>query len=422
MKPLEKISWQSPLDGPWPEILVNGDLENAENEWLMSNDIGAYSMSTVALMHTRRQHGLLVTPLDDPTQRYVVLSHLEMVLETGARQYKLSTHQFPGIAPTLGYRHLEHFSQDPLPRWVYRFPGGSLERTICLAPQERGLVIALTWSGKKKASLHLRPLMPMRAANSLSFEHGGMKQLVALRPHDVEMQPVAELPPINFQHQGVFMGSPDWWRKFEFLDDRGRYPDFQEDLWSPGLFELELKPKETQYLVVSVGGALKKAPDDVVMTVAQRQLSFDLSTSALGAIRSLAVTADSFVVAERRAIAAGYPWLEYWSRDELLSIPGLLLCRSRFKLAEEVLRRLIGEFRDGLLPRRTLSRDEDYQPCVDSSLLLFSIGAQVLASTDSEEFAQELFAIERLIFESIVAGTNGVARLNHALVEVSGEI
>ena len=60
MKARERSYWTGPEDGPWPALEVKGDLERAEIEWLHTNGAGAYAMSTVALMHTRRNHGLLV--------------------------------------------------------------------------------------------------------------------------------------------------------------------------------------------------------------------------------------------------------------------------------------------------------------------------------------------------------------------------
>lgn len=377
--------WKGPEDGPWPRVTVGGDLERAEAEWLSSNSLGAYSMSTVALMHTRRQHGLLVSHLAEDFRRHVVLSHLEMTLEVGSRSHRLSTHQFPNMAPTLGYRALESFTQDPLPRWVYRFPSGTIERTVSLVHNRQALVIALTWSGKKEARLKLRPLMPMRPANSLSYEHGGMLQKVTLRSGEVEVQPVAHLPPVLFQHSGVFMGFPDWWRKFEYLEDRGRYPDFQEDMWSPGLFEIVLRSRETQYLVVSVGLPPEGTPAELVMEAAQRQLEADPahqeglpSSLQCPELRALCVSAESFVFGDGTSIIAGYPWLDVWSRDTLLSIPGIFLVRGQHERARRAIRHLLRNTVDGFLVAQSISEEEQQRPCVDSSLWLFPIAMQVM--------------------------------------------
>jgi len=80
-----------------------------------------------------------------------------------------------------------------------------------------------------------------------------MNQVVLLRGGSVEVQPISELPAIAFKHEGVFMGSPDWWRRFEYLEDRRLGNAFQEDMWTPGAFELVLEPNRTAYLVTAVG-------------------------------------------------------------------------------------------------------------------------------------------------------------------------
>jgi predicted glycogen debranching enzyme len=93
-------------------------------------------MSTLALMHTRRYHGLLVASLEPPLRRYVIVSQLDTVASVGQRIYRLATHQFPGVAATPGYRLLESFAQDPIPRWVFRLGRATLECRLCLARGE----------------------------------------------------------------------------------------------------------------------------------------------------------------------------------------------------------------------------------------------------------------------------------------------
>ena len=412
-RPKDWVNWQGLSDGPWPSAYVNGDLEAAEAEWLSANNLGAYSMSTVALMHTRRQHGLLVSHLAEDFRRHVVLSHLEMTLEVGGRTHSLSTHQFPNMAPTLGYRTLESFTQDPLPRWVYRLPTGTIERTVSLVHDRQAVVIALTWSGKGNARLNLRPLMPMRPSEELCDEHAAMLQKVTLRTGEVEVQPVQQLPPVLFRHDGVFMGFPDWWRKFEYLDDRGRYDEFQEDMWSPGLFEFEMKPRETRYLVVSVGVAPDGSPQELVMDAAQRRLQSDPRSESLQggdsqyaetspAIRALCVAAENFVFGEGAAIVAGYPWLDVRARDLLLSLPGIFLARDQNDRARRSIRHLLRNMADGFLVGRTTAQDSERQACVDSSLWLFPVGCAVMElSRDDSVFCDELYAALVGIFERI---------------------
>jgi len=402
MKTESAFTWSSPLDGPWPVGFVGGDLERAEAEWLIANDMGTYAMSTLALMHTRRQHGLLVTYLDGQHKRHVILSHLEMTLETAGRTHHLSTHQFPNVAPTLGYRALESFTEDPLPRWVYRFPTGTVERTVSLVPGHQAVVIALTWTGKHPARLTLRPLLPMRPADELCREHGGMVQRVILRGGEVEVQPAAHLPPVVLRHSGIFMGFPDWWRKFEYLADRGRYLDFQEDMWSPGVLELSMDSRQTSYLVAFVG---KPPPLDaraLVLAAAEERLALDPNPRLAPEVRSLAVGVETFVLGDGDALVAGYPWLDAWSRDTLLSLRGTYLARGQPERAKRTFLGVLDALEDGILPQRMKVVDGARLDSADATLWLFDVGQSVLAADPSDAaFKDRLLSSLISVFERV---------------------
>lgn len=144
---------------PWPHVEVRGQLSIARKEWLHTNGAGAYASSTIAGMHTRRYHGLLVAALDPPRRRHVMLSHVDAsvrpIRQQGAPterraawpRWDLSKHQFPGIDPENGSFYLERFDQDPLPRWAYALPGGELEVTLGLVRGENAAVLRYAWSG-----------------------------------------------------------------------------------------------------------------------------------------------------------------------------------------------------------------------------------------------------------------------------------
>jgi predicted glycogen debranching enzyme len=376
-------AWRGSRDGAWPSVEVNGTLEKAEAEWLHTNGAGAYSMSTIALMHTRRHHGVLVAALPPPLGRHVIVSHADSTLhvESERRSYRLATHQFPDVAPTPGYRNLLTFAQDPIPRWVFRTGSGTLERTLCLARGENAMVMGYTWTGLGPARISLRPLMPLRPVDSLMHEHGGMEQLVALRPGAVELRPVERLPSIYFQHDGMFMGSPDWWRRFEYLADRGEHTEFQEDIWTPGVFELPLEPGKTSYLVTSVGKLMTRPASELVMEACEA-----ISREALGdgrppAVRLLSVAAEQFCLdaAKPPMIIAGYPWHAPYTRDFLLALPGLTLARGRVDLAVRALPTLLAAQRGGFLPESLVDASEPRpKPLPDATLWLFEVARLLL--------------------------------------------
>ena len=385
----QRPAWLGSRDGAWPSVEVNGAIERAEAEWLHTNGAGAYSMSTIAMMHTRRHHGALVAALPPPLGRHVIVSHadLTLTLENERRSYRLATHQFPEVAPTPGYRNLLSFSQDPIPRWVFRTGSGTLERTLCLVRGENAVVMGYTWSGTGAARISLRPLMPLRPVDSLMHEHGGMEQLVALRPGAVELRPVERLPAIFFAHEGMFMGGPDWWRRFEYLADRGEHAEFQEDMWTPGVFELPLEPGRTSYLVVSVGKLLARPPADLVMEACEA-----ISREALGdgrppAVRLLSVAAEQFCLDQAKPpmIIAGYPWHAPYTRDFLLALPGLTLARGRVDLAVRALPTLLAAQRGGFLPEFLAPASEPRpKPLPDATLWLFEVARLLLPQLGPE--------------------------------------
>jgi predicted glycogen debranching enzyme len=119
---------------------VNGRLESAEMEWLHTNGAGAYSMSTVAMRHTRRYHGVFIAALSPPVDRLVVVSHAETSVVTSERTYRLAVQQSPHAAPTPGYRFLESFDQDPIPRWTYRLGKNRFQRSLALVRGTNAIV------------------------------------------------------------------------------------------------------------------------------------------------------------------------------------------------------------------------------------------------------------------------------------------
>jgi predicted glycogen debranching enzyme len=397
-------AWLGSRDGAWPSVEVNGAIERAEAEWLHTNGAGAYSMSTIAMMHTRRHHGALVAALPAPLGRHVIVSHadLTLIVENERRQYRLATHQFPDVAPTPGYRNLLTFAQDPIPRWVFRAGSGTLERTLCLVRGENAVIMGYTWSGAGSARISLRPLMPLRPVDALMREHGAMEQLVALRPGAVELRPIERLPPIFFQHEGVFMGGPDWWRRFEYLADRGEHATFQEDMWTPGVFELPLEPGKTSYLVTSVGRMLDRPASELVLEACEA-----ISREALGggrppAVRLLSVAAEQFCLdaAKPPLIIAGYPWHAPYTRDFLLALPGLTLARKRADLAVRALPCLLASQRGGFLPEFVaLPGEPRAKPLPDATLWLFEVARLLLP-----ELGPEHAPLKRQLYNALVRG------------------
>ena len=365
--------------GAWPVIDTYGELD--ATEWIHTNGAGAYAMSTVPMMHTRRYHGILVAPLDPPLRRYVSISHAELTLQVNGRQYRLSTHQFPSLAPTPGYRLLRRFAMDPIPRWVYRIGDEEVEPRLCLARGRNVAVMTYTWHGKEPATLTLKPLLPLRRIHDLMHEHGAMVQRVVLRQREVEIQPIFDLPPISFRHSGVFVGSPDWWRRFEYLEDRTRAAEFQEDIWTPGTFELTLRPGHTQYLLTSVGELPSESARDIVDETVEYLNAQSPASTRIRAVQVLWSAADTFCVqgGGHTAVIAGYPWYGIHMRETLASLNGLCLVRGRVDFAKQAIGCALSTLRAGLVPDVVSEAEARLgKPSPDATLWLFDASRYIV--------------------------------------------
>ncbi len=356
----------------WPIVDTYGELD--ATEWIHTNGAGAYAMSTVPMMHTRRYHGILVAPLEPPLRRYVSISHAELTLQANGRQYRLSTHQFPNLAPTPGYRLLRQFAMDPIPRWIYRIGDEEFEPRLCLARNRNIAVMTYVWHGQEPATLTVKPLLPLRRIHDLMHEHGAMVQRVVLRQREVEIQPIFDLPPISFRHSGVFVGSPDWWRRFEYLEDRTRAAEFQEDIWTPGTFELTLRPEQTQYLLTAVGELPSESAKDLVDETVEYLAAQAPGSARVRAIQVLWAAADSFCVegGGHTAIIAGYPWYGIHLRETLSALNGLCLVRGRVDFAKRLVACALTTMHAGLLPDVVSEAEARVgRPSPDATLWLF---------------------------------------------------
>lgn len=409
----------------WPTTRVDGSLDAARGEWIELGAAGAYASSTAAQLHTRRHHGLLVAELPAPLGRHVIVSHLDASVVVDGARHALETHQFPSIAPTRGYEHLVSFSQDPLPRWIFAVGGGTLEQTLALVADRDAIVVRFAWSGPGDAELVVRPLLAMRPIDALVREHGSMLQSVELRHGEVRVRPVRALPRVVFGHSATFVGSPDWWRRFEYLDERRDGAEFQEDLWTPGVFSTRLAAGASTYLVAAVDSLPPERPEALLDDATSTRLAGDPGPRATPFARRLSVTAAAFGTRRggRPAAVAGLPRGQARARDALASLAGTYLVSGRADEAARVLELYAASMRDGLVASELAEGDLPATwDAADSTLWLLEAARLWLDHAGEGTTRTELGSLgPRLVagWSAIDAGTaRGVRARPDGLVEI----
>ena len=339
-------------------MIVSGETcrdfsRSSKLEWLETNGTGAFAMGTVAGVNTRRYHGLLVASLRPPVDRNLLLARVEEELNG----CPLGAAQYPGTVTPRGFEFIERFETHPCATWHYAAGGISIQKQIYLVDGHQAVI--LRYRADRAATLRVRPFLAYRDYHSLGYARGDL---------------YGPLPRIEFHSSGRFEEQPFWYYNNEYLAELDRGLDFREDLFSPGVIALVLKPGEWTPICASLEGPFgtDPSPRDDPFTVYR---------------------ADG-----TPTIIAGYPWFTDWGRDTMISIPGL-----RPKQATRIIEGFLNYLNQGLIPNRFPDRGEapDYNTA-DATLWMFRA---VRALGDRDFFEKTFYPAAKQIVDWHRRGT-----------------
>jgi len=426
------------------DICANLD-EALSREWLETNGLGGFASSTIAGLNTRRYHGLLVAATKPPVGRILLLSKIEEALIVDGRRYELSANQYPGVVHPQGYKYQTGFRLDPFPIFTYEVEGIVIEKSVLMLHGENTTVIQYTSKVQSPTSnvagdndalipppssliLELRPLIAFRDYHSLAHENGQINSQLQVENGRVMIQPYADLPALNFAHDGgeVETGS-FWYRNFEYAEERERGFDFKEDLFSPFVLRFDLSTRASVHLIASTERKpASSANRDRQAEIERRGKIIELAPNANDEFTSaLLSAADQFIVArgDQKTVIAGYHWFSDWGRDTMIALPGLTLSTNRPEIARSILKEFARHVDRGMLPNRFPDAGE--QPeynTVDATLWFFEATRALLEYTNDEEFVRAtLYDVLVDIIDWHVKGTRYQIHVDSQGLLYSGE-
>ncbi len=379
---------------------VLGDFERASSlEWLETNGLGGWSSSTVAGAHSRRYHGLLVAARS-PVARYVLLSKLDETLYLGGAAFELGANRYPGAIHPRGHRHMTSFERDLFPVFEYEVEGVRLRKTVaCPDGENTTLILYELIDAPGPVGLELRPLVAGRGYHEL--RSAGAEPEVDFRDGALGFRFADRALDFSLSVPGAgFTPAPDWYYRFEYQVERFRGLDFQEDLWTPGILRVGLRPGDRLGVLVTTADAGRDAWTLFEIERQRRQaLVAGVPPGEVLAAR-LTLAADQFIVrrgAGLRTVIAGYHWFGDWGRDTMIALPGLCMTTGRFDDAKLILQAFARSISRGMLPNRFTDRDEapEYNT-VDATLWFFVAIHHYLRRTGDEAWVlSELLPVLR---------------------------
>ncbi len=403
------------------DALQNWD-DASRREWLITNGLGGYGMSSVAGANTRRYHGLLVPAFSPPLGRAVLLSKLEEEVRVEDQLYQLSANKYPSVVQPQGFRHLTYFSTRPVPTFTYIFHEETvvLEKRIWMAHGKNTVYVQYTLvKAPEPVRLALIPLLAYKNYHTEQHRWDGFTaDLVAEPTGRLQFTAYPTAHPLFLETQPplAFDDHSGWFYNFEHPREQERGLDFTEDLYCPGRFAGVLSPGQTITLTATVETEPPAAPEAALRAESERQEALLRRAGVAAgddAHAALVLAADQFVVENSEAVAratilAGYPWFTDWGRDTMIALPGLCLSTGRHEVACEILTSFAAAVKDGLLPNRFADGDGEAEyNTVDASLWFFqAIYACAEAAGDWTFAVDTMLPVLETILSAHINGTH----------------
>ncbi len=370
--------------------------EATRREWLETNGLGGWASSTLAGAHTRRYHGLLVAATKPPVGRQVLLSKLDETLFVNGERYDLGANQYPGAVHPQGFTHLTQFSKGLFPEFVYQAGGVTLRKTIAAVQGENTTLV--TYEVLKAAqpfTLEWLPLVAGRDFHSLTHANGDARRGYVDDDGVFQIQPYADSPTLFISIPGAaFHEDFNWYYCFEYAVEQYRGLDFQEDLFTPGKFRLDLREGDKVGVLLSTASPFGRDAFALLDRERRRREALIGPVSAKKEyLNQLKLAADQFVVKrgeDLKTVIAGYPWFSDWGRDTMVALPGICLATGRFDDARSILTAFAQAVSEGMLPNRFPdSGEEPEYNTVDATLWFFVAIHHYRQYTGDDAFVRE---------------------------------
>lgn len=306
-------------------LLINLD-QSLPKEILRTNMAGSYHCTTVTGCNTRKQHGLLVSPINEKSNdNYVLLSSLdETVIQHGAA-FNLGIHRYRnGVYSPNGHKYLREFNCDTIPKLTYRVGGVVLTKEKVFVAHENRIMIRYTLlEAHSQTTLQFQPFLAFRNSMDLCTENSALNTSYEIAENGVSFCLYEGFPRLflQFSHKPEFVYDPHWYNGLEYIKDMAREEAYTEDLWVPGYFQIPIKKGES---IIFSASTEEVKPRSFRSTFEKETQSRTPRTSFFNCLKNSAKQCY-YRKGGKDYLIAGYPWFQVVARDQFIALPGTTL-------------------------------------------------------------------------------------------------
>ena len=306
-------------------LLINLD-QSLTKEMLRTNQAGAYHCTSLVGCNTRKQHGLLVIPIEGMENKpHVMLSSLdETVIQHGA-PFNLGIHRYQGgVYSPAGHKYLREFDCEDVPRMTYRVGGVILTKEKIFISRENRILIRYTLVEAHSATtLRFKPFLAFREVNSLCVANDAVNRAVEHVPNGIATCLYDGFPTLylQFSRKAEWVDEPNWYNGIEYVKDLERGVPYCEDLWVPGYFEVPIKKGES---IIFSAGVSQASPRSLAKMYEAEIASRTPRTSFFNCLKN---SAKQFYIrrGDGMYLISGFPWGVVLARNTFMALPGLTL-------------------------------------------------------------------------------------------------
>lgn len=362
-------------------------------EWIETNGLGGWSSSSILGCNTRRYHGLLVAATKPPAERTALVSKMDETIVLDDKRYELGVNQYPNhIIHPQGYQYITSFSKEFFPEWIYEINGIVIKKTIGMIHGENTTILLYeVMKAGKPFEMELLPLLSVRGYHSMMHANDAVNREAEFAGHTFKSKLYEGTSTIYINIPGgEYHHHPNWFLRFNYAVEQYRGLDFEEDLFNPGHFSIELKEGDKLGIIFSTENPTGRVAVELLNNERERREELLSEPFNSSPAQLLTLAADQFIVKRGeslKTIIAGYHWFTDWGRDTMISLPGLCLSTGRYADAKKILEEFSHDVSMGMLPNRFQDNNEppEYNN-VDGTLWYFIALFRYLKATGDKEF------------------------------------
>lgn len=364
-------------------------------EWIVTNGLGGYASLTYNNTNTRKFHGLLVTSLNPPIERWVFVSNVFDQVQTKRKKYNLNDYRC-------------NFSYDLFPSFSYNFNNIQIKKTVFMEYGKNTTIIRYKIKTKKPLIINHSPIINSRhfydvnRHRYLTFDQEIEKDRINIKPRNIDKKIKLILIDSDFYPS-------HYWEQQYYENDLERNESWVDNCVQIGTFHKTVKKSDEYFLIFSIEDNIDMNSLDVYLREEKRRKELIEQANLPTRFDRLVLSADNFIVkkGEGKSVIAGYHWFADWGRDTLIALPGLALVTKRYNDAKQILLNFNKYMRNGLVPNTFLDRDSTIlYNTVDASLWYIDRVYQYLKYTNDRYFLNDIWSSLQSIIESYKNGTD----------------